>query len=171
MTIVVLLVLAAIWGAVLLPYVRQARFESRPADSIGNFRRQLSVLRRTGPTVQAVRPVKLPTYAATMAPPQAQRRHLHSWSPESARRARTLKRRRDVFRTLLVAMGSTLVLGLIPAFRPVLAVHLLCDLLFAAYVVMLIQARNTAAERDMKLRFLPTAAQPDNVLLLRRSAN
>jgi hypothetical protein len=167
---VVLLVLAVIWGAVLVPPMMRARSESRPADSIGNFRHQLSVLRRTGPTTVApANPLRIPSYAApTPAPTYAMAR---GYSAAGARRARTLKRRRDVLFTLVVAMGVTLVLGLLPPFRALLGLHVLCDLLFAGYVGMLVKARNEAAERDMKLRFLPSAAQPDNVLLLRRSAN
>ncbi|MGQ0520627.1 MAG: hypothetical protein ACT4PX_05680 [Actinomycetota bacterium] len=166
----VLLVLAVIWGAVLVPPMMRARSESRPADSIGNFRHQLSVLRRTGPTTVApANPLRIPSYAApTPAPTYAMAR---SYSAAGARRARTLKRRRDVLFTLVVAMGVTLVLGLFPPFRALLGLHVLCDLLFAGYVGLLVKARNEAAERDMKLRFLPAAAQPDNVLLLRRSAN
>lgn len=45
-------------------------------------------------------------------------------------------------------MGSTLVIGLIPAFRFVLAVHVLVDFVFAGYIAMLVQARRTQiAER------------------------
>ena len=52
MTILVLFILAAVWAAVLLPPWLQNRSESRPADSITSFRRQLSVLspfQRLGP--------------------------------------------------------------------------------------------------------------------------
>ncbi len=166
----VLIVLAVIWGAVLVPPMMRARSESRPADSIGNFRHQLSVLRRTGPTTMAAaNPLRIPSYASpTPAPTYSMAR---GYSQAGARRARTLKRRRDVLFTLVVAMGITLVLGLLPPFRALLGLHVLCDLLFAGYVALLVRARNEAAEREMKLRFLPAAAQPDNVLLLRRSAN
>ncbi|MBW3575046.1 MAG: hypothetical protein KY450_09285 [Actinobacteria bacterium] len=71
---------------------------------------------------------------------------------------------------LLVAMGATLVLSLIPALRSMLFVHVVLDGLFAAYVGLLVRARNLATERDLKVRFLPSAA-PQPQLLLRRSAN
>ncbi|MGI8984016.1 MAG: hypothetical protein ACR2HM_05725, partial [Acidimicrobiales bacterium] len=45
----VLLVLAGIWAAVLIPPAVRARAEGRPGDSVHNFKRQLSVLRRAGP--------------------------------------------------------------------------------------------------------------------------
>ena len=166
----VLLVLAVIWGVVLVPPMLRSRSESRPADSIGNFRHQLSVLRRTGPTVvPAANPLRIPGYAAPTPAPRYQM--ARAYSRDGARRARTMKRRRDVLFTLVVAMGLTLVLGLLPPFRAVLGLHVLCDVALLAYVALLVRARNDAAEREMKLRFLPAAAQPDNVLLLRRSVN
>ena len=148
----------------------RARAEARPADSISHFRRHLHVLQRTGPV--AVRPantLRIPNFIpATPAPSYRMSRN---YSPEAARRARTLKRRRDVLFGLLAAMGGTLVLGLLPALRMLWVAHVILDLAFAAYVAMLIRARGVAAERDMKLRFLPARAHVDNVVMLRRSAN
>ena len=46
MTHLVLVILAAIWAAVLLPPFLQSRSENRPADSISTFRNQLHVLER-----------------------------------------------------------------------------------------------------------------------------
>lgn len=86
-------------------------------------------------------------------------------------RRRSIKRRRDVFVGLLVAMAASLVLGAIPALRVLWAVHLVFDLLFAAYVAALVYIRNMAAEREMKLSFLPTSRSVEQGLLLRRSAN
>lgn len=169
----VLLFLAVIWAAVLVPPLLRARAEGRPADSIGNFRRQLHVLQRTGPgisvppanslgSLMAPRPVSSSMYAMGRA----------AMSPEKARRARTLKRRRDVFYALLAAMAGSLVLGMLPGLRVLWGLHLLLDVLFAGYVGMLVHMRNQAAEREMKLRFIPGAhAAPEPALLLRRSAN
>lgn len=166
----VLLVLAVIWAAVLVPPLLRARAEGRPADSIGNFRRQLHVLQRTGPGVFP--PAN--TLGASMGPyrPVAPGLAIRSASPEAARRARTLKRRRDVLFGLLGAMGGTLLLGLLPSLRVLWGLHLVLDLLFAGYVALLVRMRNEAAEREMKLRFIPGAtATPEPALLLRRSAN
>jgi hypothetical protein len=52
-----------------------------------------------------------------------------------------------------------------------LLVHLLVDVVFALYVGLLIRMRNAAAEREMKVRFLPGAGASVEPLLLRRSAN
>ncbi|MBW3613881.1 MAG: hypothetical protein KY439_01040 [Actinobacteria bacterium] len=84
---------------------------------------------------------------------------------------RAVKRRRDVFFGLLVVMAGSLLLGALPPLRVLWAVHLLADLLFAGYVAALIYLRNVAAEREMKVRFLPTAPAPEPAFLYRRSAN
>lgn len=166
----ILVVLALIWAVVLVPPMLRARAEARPADSISHFRRHLNVLQRTGPT--AVRPantLRIPNFVP--AAPAPSYRMSRNYSPEAARRSRTLKRRRDVLFTLLAAMGVTLVLGLIPPLRMLWAAHVVLDLMFGVYVALLVRARGLAAEREMKLRFLPAHARADNVVMLRRSAN
>jgi len=67
-------------------------------------------------------------------------------------------------------MGATLVLSIIPAFRMMLWVHLVVDVAFVAYVTLLVRVRNLAAERELKVRFLPAVSNPAPQLLLRRSA-
>lgn len=160
----VLLILAVIWAAVLIPPMLGARAEGRPADSIGDFRRQLSVLRRTAPGSSG-HPVSAYGSVPFVAAPATRSRH------EAARR-RTIKRRRDVFYALLTSMAGTLLLGMLPSFRPLLGLNLLLDALFVAYVALLVRMRNAAAERDMKVTFLPHAAPaPEPAFALRQSAN
>lgn len=163
----VLLILAGIWAVVLVPYVR-SRVEPGPADSIGDFRRQLGVLQRTGPaTVAPANRLRVPPYqpyqpavptpSAYGAVQAVVRRTPASVTPEAARRARTLKRRRDVLFTLLGGMAGTLLLGMLPPLRMLWALHVMLDMAFAGYVTLLVRMRNAAAEREMKLRFLPGA--------------
>ena len=175
MSLVVLVILAVVWAVFLLPQLFRARAE-RSTDSIGAFRHQLSVLERTTPagaaSVTRLRPAHRPQ-APSAIPPSARpvRPARPGISPRHhAGRALARKRRRDVLCGLLVAMGATLVLSLIPALRSMLFVHVVLDGLFAAYVGLLVRARNLATERDLKVRFLPSAA-PQPQLLLRRSAN
>jgi hypothetical protein len=167
---VILVVLALIWAAVLVPPMLRGRVDARPDASVNHFRRHLHVLQRTGPTaVRAANTLRIPSFAPPTPAPSY--RVARTYSPEAARRARTLRRRRDVLFTLLAAMGATLVLGFLPSLRMLWALHVVLDLLFGAYVAMLIRARGLAAERAMKLRFLPATARADNIVLLRRSAN
>lgn len=193
MSLVVLVILAVVWAVFLLPQLFRARAE-RSTDSIGAFRHQLSILERTAPasssTVTQLRrstPPRSRAGSRVPAAPQPQRRsaapvgrvaHARLQAPRAvttrrhqAVRASARKRRRDVFCGLLVAMGATLVLGLIPALRVVLVAHVVIDVVFVAYVAMLVRARNLAAERDLKVRFLPRASAAQPSLALRRSAN
>lgn len=187
MSLVVLVILAIVWAVFLLPQLFRARAE-RSSDSIGNFRHQLSVLERTTPaasrSVTQLRPVSGSRSSVTGSGPSrgrhvAPERRQAAPAPRPAAprpgnpsgRALVRKRRRDVFCGLLVAMGATLVLSLIPSLRMMLLLHVVVDLLFAGYIALLIRARNVAAERELKVRFLPGMVTPQPALLLRRSAN
>jgi hypothetical protein len=161
----VLLILAVIWAAVLIPPALRARAEGRPADSITAFRRQLAVLRRTGPRslrqpgadpterhLVAARPLRAvphgPRAAGLSRPPVSGRRG-------SSVSSTTRRRRRDVLLALLSIAGGTLVFGAVPALRWLWVAHLFADALLVAYVALLIRQRNLAAERELKVRFLP----------------
>lgn len=182
MTLLVLIILAAIWAAVLLPPYLQGRSESRPADSISAFRNQLSVLERRAGASTGYRPTSGagrrtvradgPTVAAFgRAPVAATHRGAGrpGYDPARVARAEAKKRRRDILFTLVAASAITLVLSLVAA--PVLVVHLLIDVLLAGYVALLLRMKRIAEERAMKVRFLrptPVAYRPE--LALRRTA-
>lgn len=183
MTLLVLIILAAIWAAVLLPPYLQSRSESRPADSISAFRNQLSVLeRRSGvastgsrpPSAVGRRPVRADGATVTpfgRAPMAAHRGAARpAYDPARLARAEAKKRRRDILFTLAAASAITLVLGALAA--PVLVVHLLVDVLLAGYVALLVRMKRIADERATKVRYLrpaPVAFRPE--LALRRTAN
>ncbi len=139
----VLLVLAVVWAAVLIPPALRARSEGRPSDSISNFRRQLAVLRRTGPktsrggadhwarpyaspsptlasvsrlhTAQAASGRPLPYLAPSGGGPVPPRLPGAPGRPRtaSAARSRTLRRRRDVLTGLAATVGVTLLLAIV----------------------------------------------------------
>ena len=160
----VLFILAAMWAAVLLPPWLRNRTESRPADSIVSFRKQLSVLERTTPGTTVAAPVTRIGALSHLPAPAAE------GAPFSLREAQ--KRRRDILFGLLAAMGGSLLIGLLPGLQVMLGLHLVLDVLFVAYVALLVQARKAAEERAMKVRYLPGAVGgPEPALLLRRSAN
>src|SRR5205823_3086025 len=91
-------------------------------------------------------------------------------SPEAGRRARTLRRRRDVLFTLAGGAAATLVLGMLPPLRMLWVLHVMLDVLLGLYVAMLVRIRNEAAEREIKLRFLPHAGMPEAMPAQVRSA-
>ena len=153
----VLLILAVVWALFLVPQVLRARAEKTPADSIGAFRAQLSVLERTGPVISpSGRPtMSVPAYRPAGMP-----------SKEEIRR-----RRQNILFGLLGAMAVTLFLGMVV--HVFLVAHVLLDVLFAAYCALLVRARQLATEREMKVRYLPgrmlTHAEPS--LLFTRSGS
>lgn len=176
----VLVILAAIWAAVLVPPYLQNRRETRPGDSIANFRSQLSVLERTTPGRSSnlsrldVGRYEVPRYA-----PAATRRPTGGYAMPSAsamRRAEARRRRRDVFLTLLGAVAVTFLLALAMG-GAVWMVHLAVDAVFGAYVFMLISIQQQQADRANKVRYLepPQArvqrAHQEPQLLMRRSGS
>lgn len=177
MTHLVLVILAVIWAAVLLPPFLQNRSESRPADSISTFRNQLTVLERR--STGSLGPTR--TTAPAGIYPSAYRGAVMGGvgGVDRARLARMAakKRRRDILVTLLAAAGVTLLLGLV--LRQVLVLHVLIDLVLAGYVALLVQRRKLAEERAMKVRYMSdaqarrrAAARPQAApqLALRRTA-
>jgi hypothetical protein len=163
LTIVVLLFLAGIWGVVLYGWFRDRLADTRPADSIGSFRRQLSVLQRTGPTTELTPVRRVPVDGPVVA-------RRTSSSPAT-------KRRRDILFGLLAVMGGSLLLSFVPGLGVLRLFHFFVDALCVAYLGLLIRQRNIRAEREMKLRFLPSAAGAgagvggESPFLLRRTGN
>ena len=162
----VLLILAALWGAVLIPPALRARAEASPADSIGSFRRQLRILQRTAPG-----PVASVTAIHPPWPVSPARGKVAGRGTSRVSRARVQKRRRDIFFALLAGMAGSLLLGFLPALRVMWGLHVALDVAFLAYVGLLLHMRNVAAERDMKVRFLPGSTAELPPLLLRRTGN
>ena len=169
----VLLILAIVWAAVLVPPWLRNRADARPADSITAFRHRLRVLERTGPPGSTPPVGFASTFRSPAAPVTAmgyRPRPVASPYAGFSARARTQRRRRDIFVGMLAAMGTSLLLGFIPALRILWVVHLLVDALFVAYVGLLVHMRNQAAEKEMKVRFLPGRQAEPAPLLLRRSS-
>jgi hypothetical protein len=156
----VLFILAVIWAAVLLPPYLQNRSESRPADSISSFQRQLSVLERRSVVVNPALQRSNPSRTYTTSAPMMQ-----------IGRSEAKKRRRDVLFTLAGTAAVTLLLAFMLG-GLVWGLHLACDLLLGAYVVLLAQAQQRAVERDSKVRYLPKrTSAPEPAFALRRSGS
>lgn len=160
----VIVILAVVWAAVLIPPMLQNRSQARPADSISTFQSQLSTLQRrtvgepTGPVtppngMRAVRPV---TSAPGLAGP-SEFRPVPLGTVDQARLARidAQRRRRQVLAGLLVAAGVTLVLSFV--LPPLRMLHLVIDVLLVAYVALLVHRRKLAQERAAKVRSMQAA--------------
>ena len=143
-TLLVLVILAVMWAAVLLPPWLRGRTQDRPSDSIHSFRRQLSVLERATPGVPGqIRPESVMTLS------EAQRR------------------RRLIIGALGALAGATLLAAFTSAGAArmgLFAVNLALDVALVGYLLLLAQARGVAAEREMKVRYLRTAPAPGTQL-------
>jgi hypothetical protein len=65
-----------------------------------------------------------------------------------------------VFFALLAGVVGSLLLAIIPGLSVMWSVQVLFDVMFVAYIAMLIRLRNLAAERELKLRFMPQPGPP-----------
>jgi hypothetical protein len=168
LTTVVLLVLAIVWGVLLVSWLR-SRTEGTFNDSVGTFRRHLTVLERatpasgysanrlrTGPMVgRTVRPSTVRTGYQGGPMARSVGAGLRPPSLAMRRRRQAQKRRRDVFFALLAGVVGTFLLAIIPGLSVMWSIQVLFDVLFAGYVALLIRMRNLAAERELKLTFMP----------------
>lgn len=121
--VIVIVLLLVAWAIVLLPTFRLPRFESSPIDGVKRFEKTMGAIASTRVGAQVPgRWVMVPSQ-----PAQHVRR----------RRNRVIRRRRQNFMRLVFASGATLLLGLIPALRGLLAAHLVIDAVLAVYVMQL----------------------------------
>ena len=142
--VLVLIVLAALWGIVLVPPLLRSRTE-RTSDSIGDFNHRLGVLSRTNDTGLTTRPV------SSRRPPSA------------------AKRRRDVFTVLLGAVLMTLLVAQVSGAKAVWALQLIADVALIAYVGLWAYFRSLQADRAAKVHALPQRRAPE--LALRRTGS
>lgn len=85
---VVLLGVAAVWLAVIVPPLLRSRSENRPNSSVTDFRRQLSTLQRAVPTRTMV-PMRGMARPLTQAPQQRPQAYGHQGHPGQVRRSST----------------------------------------------------------------------------------
>jgi len=145
LTIAVILVLAVLWIAVLVPPILRARGQQSRSDSVGDFHHKLSSLgrangHRTRPSrASSTRPIFVPQGAgpATMSATQ--------------------KRRRDVLFVLLGVVAATFLLAVLTRSMPFVALQVLADVVLLGYVYLLIQYKNRTHEQRSKVRYLGAA--------------
>jgi small neutral amino acid transporter SnatA (MarC family) len=144
-TLLVLVILAVMWAAVLLPPWLRGRHHDRPSDSIHSFRRQLSVLERATPGING----------------QAR--------PESLITLSEAQRRRRLIIGLLAVLASVTLLAAFTSTGStrmlLFAVNLVIDAALVGYLILLAQARQVAAEREMKVHYLHSVSAPASTTL------
>jgi len=147
---VVLLILAVVWAIFLVPQVLRAR-ATRTGDSVGAFAQQLSILGRTSPagSPHLMRPL-----------PMVPGHDDDDLGPSRMTLDEARKRRKDVLRALLIAMAATFVLGLLPPLRRLVMLHLLLDVAFVGYLVLLYRAQSATADRRARTRRLRSPSAP-----------
>ncbi len=145
MTLVVLVILAALWAVVLLPPLLRSRAE-RANDSIGDFNYRLDVLGRTNGALRVA-----------------------GAQPRVTRGQRAAKRRRDVLRTLLAVVGGLGLLAIATHATIVWALFVVSALAFGAFCALWAWARSIQMERSVKVRSMGRQPAPD--WMLRRAAS
>ncbi len=173
----VLVVLAAIWAGVLLPPYLQKRRATHPSSSVVDFHQQLAVLQRTGRALDGA-----DLHDASLDPRAPQRPAMqptagYGYAPQRMGRAEVMRRRRDVFVTLVGAATLTFVLALALG-GGVWLLHLLVDAALLGYVAMLLQIqqqRQMPVQRPVARRpvqqYAPQRQSATQQALLRRSAS
>jgi hypothetical protein len=142
-------VVIAVWIVVIGRWAWNRR-HTIGADSVGSFRRELSVLERSGPVRVAPanrrRPTPMPASLGT-----TRTGGLPLGSSERLRRQRNQRRRRDVL--LLLVLGVVLTLGLAAATRSTMVIYLQAalDLTLAGYVYLLARSASLRQERQVKV--------------------
>ncbi len=182
MTTLVLVILGAIWAAVILVPLFRARTDGTLGNSIGRFRHHLSVLERTAPRSvhpafrlrEPSGPFAIPPYRPRPGSAMAIGQRSAPWMRSAAaihRRRQAQRRRRDVLLALLVGMAGSLLLGMVHGLRVMLLVHVAFDVCFVAYLALLIRRRGVAAERDRKVSLLAPGPPAPGVPAVALAAN
>lgn len=154
-TMLVLIILAVVWAAVLVPPMIRNRRDARPDNSVVSFRAQLSTLERATPGTS----LRSPT--SSLSAPML---------PLRMTRAEVQQRRRQVLMTLGGATTVTLLMA-IAGGTVFLLLFLLTAAAFGTYVYALVQTNRRAQERRMKVRVLMPGAQGQASPALRRTAS
>jgi hypothetical protein len=176
------IILAVLWGVVLLPPLLRSRSRQRTADSIVDFNYKLDVLGRTNGHRLGFRRRALPSEAEALAVPLpgmgASDPGLVTPGPlmapagpflSLAAAQRSAKRRRDIFRGLALAFSCSLLLALSAGSAATWALQIIVDVVAVAYTALWAWARSVQAERADKVRYLPELRTPE--FALRRSAS
>jgi hypothetical protein len=161
---VALVVLLLVWGALIATWLRSRAQDGGFGDPVGTFNHHLRVLEKTSPPKYPAANQRRPTRSNGISPyrqvsPAVPAARGHRGPRPTAhaahRRAQSQKRRRDVFFALTAGVVGSLILGIIPGLHAMLYIQGLFDVLTVAYLALLVRKRNLAAERELKLAYMP----------------
>jgi hypothetical protein len=165
LAILVILILAILWGAVLLPPILRSRNESGGAsggigDFVGKLRSGLGSRHGGDPALAPLTPIMGPVgpVGGPMGPgaPMGPVRVPGAMSP-------TQRRRRDVLVGLLAAVGFTLLMAVFSGTMVFWALQLLADTLLGGYLYLLLQYKARSAEQAPQQARPAEPARPTNV--------
>lgn len=142
--IVFVVLLALVWGVVLVPSIFRTRLESSPINAVRRFEHSMGILARARRYSGPGRWVMVPK-----GRPQR---------PIDRRRQRVMRRRRQAFVRLVTAAGATFILGIPSPLRFVWWAHLAVDLALVTYMYRLRQWK--VQERDKIVHIGPVPAEP-----------
>ena len=177
MTLLLIVLLVLLWGAVIVPTLLRVR--QSPSYSVGAFRRNMQALgsrsagrpsRRSSGSGAAGRWILGPSprpssaaYRQSIAAGPPQRRPVPRAYPHGRRPARggfepgglTMDQRRTIFFMLLTAAAFTLMLGL--AYSLLLRIHLAVDIALFGYVAYLVRTKPRRRQPREAATFYPPA--------------
>jgi hypothetical protein len=142
-----IVLLALVWAAVLLPSMFRAKLEASPIDGVRSFERSMGILASTR-NRRAERPgrwIMVPRSDVTQP---------------VRRRSRVIRRRRQLFERLLLAAGVTLAAGFVPQLRWMWFVHLAVDGALGIYVTRLLRYKREEQERAEKVADISVTESP-----------
>lgn len=152
MAILVILILLALWGAVLLPPILRARAESGSApggigDFVGRLRSGLGQGRHHDGALPPLQPIMGPVGGPGPA--------LGSGMRAPGGMSQMQRRRRDVLIGLLAAAGLTFLMAFMAGSIVFWVFQLLADSLLAGYMLLLLQLKAKRQQRRQQTRPAP----------------
>ncbi|MFZ4515672.1 MAG: hypothetical protein ACOYN3_05110 [Acidimicrobiia bacterium] len=174
MTITVLLILAAMWAAVLVPPILRARTASRPTDTIGTFRHSLSALgSRTGRHVRQQQSARGPIDTLARLRPATPGQSAAEVAPEPMM-SPMQRRRRDIVVGLAGATGVTFQLALALGSGVAWMLWFLCTSGLGTYIYLLLRMKQARLGRERNVHYLDAHRRPQpasSLLALARRAS
>jgi hypothetical protein len=149
LAILVILILAILWAAVLLPPILRSRSQSGSPSGVADFMSRLGAFGRSqqaDPGLPPLQPMMGPVNGNGGIPgPTGPVRVPGGMTPAQ-------RRRRDVLVGLLAGAGVTFLMALFANSIVFWGVHLVVDALLGGYVLLLLQHKSRRVERREKVR-------------------